>query len=260
MVPGNLTEVTGGTSEASPLLAGLLTLLMSSSHSKLGLINPSLYSLAQNPSLYPKVYHPITFGYIIPWVSQSGYNMATGWGAPNIGEMAHYGLGAVTSNNLAVNVTVSEQGAAPSDVLPGAVLSVGSTIKNGASAVTTGSFSAELDTLTGTLATVPLTYSASTFSWTGRFTSPANASGLAYVTVKGSSGGNTGTGFAVIFTGYIADFLDPGSNTPVASQFGIDVVANVTTLAGVPDLTDAFSFDRVELLVDVKHLRQGRER
>ncbi len=129
---------------------------MASAKSELGLINPSLYSLAQSPSVYPKVYHPITFGYIIPWVSQSGYNMATGWGAPNIGEMAHYGAGRRSPVGLGVNVTATENGVQPFDVLPGAVLSIERDDHQRFHPVITGSFNAELDTLTGTLLTVPL--------------------------------------------------------------------------------------------------------
>ena len=242
VVPGNITEISGGTSEASPLLAGLLTLLMSSSKSELGLINPSLYNLAQVSSTYTKAYHQITFGYTIPWVAKGGYNMATGWGAPNIGEMAHLGLGAVSTSTLDVNVTVTKNGAAPGDVLPGTVLSVGAVVKNGASAVSTGSFSAELDTLSGTLLTVPLSYSASSHSWTGQFTSPKNASGLAYVTVKGSSAGSAGSGFVGIFTGYLADFLSPTPDSPYDSQFGTQVLANITTLDGTPAGAGTFSF------------------
>jgi subtilase family serine protease len=232
VVPGNLTEVSGGTSESSPLFAGLLTLLMTSAKSELGLINPGLYSLAQNPSLYPKVYHPITFGYIIPWVSQPGYNMATGWGAPNIGEMAHYSLGGVSTGGLGVNVTVTEKGVQPFEVLPGAALSISAKVTSGASTVGTGSFNAELDTLTGTLMTVPLTFSPTSGTWVGQLTSPANASGFAYVTVKGSSGGVSGTGFASIFAGYLADFITPSPDAPYDTQFGITLVANITTLDG----------------------------
>ena len=80
---------TGGTSEASPLFAGLLTLLMGAEKGSLGLRQPALYtSWHGNSSTYQKAFTPITFGYTIPWVSSFGYNLATGWGAPNIGEIA----------------------------------------------------------------------------------------------------------------------------------------------------------------------------
>ena len=242
VVPGNLTAISGGTSEASPLLAGLLTLLMGSSRSELGLVNPSLYSLAQDPSLYPKVYHPITFGYIIPWVSQSGYNMATGWGAPNIGEMAYYGLDAISAKALSVNVTLTENGTQPVDVLPGAVLSITATVEDGVSVVSTGSFSAQLNTLEGALMTVPLAFDTSSGSWRGHFTSPGNASGLAYVTVEGSSDGTTGTGFAGVFTGYLAQFFTPSDGEPYSAQFGTQLAVNITTLSGVLAPAGTFSF------------------
>jgi subtilase family serine protease len=242
VVPGNLTEISGGTSESSPLLAGLLTLLMGSARSELGLINPSLYSLAQNSSLYSKVYHPITFGYIIPWVAQSGYNLATGLGAPDIGEMAHYGLGAASTNALGVNVTLTENGTQPVDVLAGAALSVSAAIENGGSAISSGSFSATLDTLEGALMTIPLAYNGSSGSWMGRFASPENASGLAYVTVSGSSAGASGTGSADVFTGYLAQFISPSVDEPYSAQFGTQLAVNITTLSGVPAAAGTFSF------------------
>lgn len=241
VLPGNGTYIVGGTSEASPLFAGLLTLLMSSAKSELGLINPGLYGLAESPSLYTKDFYPISFGYTIPWVSTPGYNMATGWGAPNIGEMAHSGLTAGASKTLGVNVTVAENGAPPVDVLPGSVLSVSATVTNGASIVTSGSFTAELDTLTGTLITVPLSYDSKLGTWTGQLAPPQNASGLAYVTVKGSSGALSGTGFATIFAGYLADFISPSPDVSYDSDFGTLIVANVTTLTGEPVNSGRFS-------------------
>jgi len=52
-----------------------------------GLINPLLYYLGEK--YYNEAYFPITFGYNIPWVAKYGYNLVTGLGAPNIGEIAH---------------------------------------------------------------------------------------------------------------------------------------------------------------------------
>ncbi|MGD0638979.1 MAG: hypothetical protein ABSA72_13165, partial [Nitrososphaerales archaeon] len=127
-------------------------------------------------------------------------------------------------------------------VLPGSALSIEAKVTSGTSTVGTGSFSAELDTLTGTLLTVPLTFSLTSGAWVGQFTSPANASGFAYVTVKGSSGGVPGTGFASIFAGYLADFITPSADTPYDTQFGTTLVANITTLAGKSVGAGSFSF------------------
>jgi len=228
--PGNLTGVEGGTSESSPLLAGLLTLLMSSSKSPLGLINPTLYSIGENASAYPKAYYPITYGYTIPWVSQTGYNMATGWGAPNIGEMANY-IGDTGTPSLGVNVTATVKGIPEENLLPGQLVSVSAKV-TGAATVTAGSFSAALNTLSGVVATAPLTYNPSAGAWDGQLMVPNNGSGISYLTVTGSSGGMSGTGFAEFFTGYVATFFSPAAGAPYSGQFGIDVAANFTTLSG----------------------------
>ena len=90
IVDGGSTFIVGGTSASAPLLAGFLALIGESLGSPLGLINPSLYYLGNNASLYAKAFTPITFGYNIPWTASYGYNLVTGWGAPNIGQIADY--------------------------------------------------------------------------------------------------------------------------------------------------------------------------
>ena len=49
VVPGNGTEIAAGRASRTNSLVGLLTLLMSASKSGLGLLNPTLYALGQNP-------------------------------------------------------------------------------------------------------------------------------------------------------------------------------------------------------------------
>jgi hypothetical protein len=244
---GNVTGITGGTSESSPLLAGLLTLLMQSSKSSLGLINPSLYALGQSKTLNPKVYTPVTFGYNIPWVASSGYNLLTGWGAPNIGEMAQNGLGAASGTSLGVNVSATAVGGAPEfEFNPGQTIAVGAIIKTGALLVTSGTFSADLQTLAGAGTSVPLTYNAKTGAWTGEVTAPTNSSGLSYLTVSGTFAGTSGVGFTEIFAGYVATYFSPATDTsnlsPIAysSEYGIPVDVNITTLDGVPVTSGTF--------------------
>jgi subtilase family serine protease len=238
--PGNETGITGGTSESDQLLGGLLTLLMSASKSGLGLLNPTLYAFGQSSSIYAKAYYPITFGYIIPWVASSGYNLATGWGAPNVGEMAHY-INTMTASPLNVNVTALVNGASQFNVFPGQVVTVSALVTNGGSAALTGAFSAQFDTLSGVVATTALTYDASSHAWSGELTVPSDAAGLSYVNVNGSSGGRSGVGFTELFAGYVATFLSPSANSPYSSQFGTPVEVNITTLSGAP-ATGTFSF------------------
>ena len=88
--PGDEEGISGGTSESSPLFAGLLTLVMGAIHNSTGLINPALYSLAQNPTDYAHAFYPINFGYNDPWTASPSlkYNLITGLGSLNIAYFA----------------------------------------------------------------------------------------------------------------------------------------------------------------------------
>ena len=224
---------TGGTSEASPLFAGLLTLLMGSENGSLGLLNPSVYKLAGNPATYQKAFTPITFGYTIPWVSSVGYNLATGWGAPNIGEIAGlYGsLGSPSA--LSVNVEVSNSGNTNfTDYVPGQSMDIVATVSTpGGSPVSTGAFNASLQTLGGATRAVPLAYDASAGGWTGTIT-VGNESGVADVNVAGSSAGGSGEGFATTFVGYLANFVEPLAPYPWTYLPGLVTAASITDLNG----------------------------
>ncbi len=240
ILPGNVSAGYGGTSESNQLFGGLLTLVMAHSKTSLGLLNPTLYSWGNNPSISSKVYDPITFGYNIPWVATSGYNLVTGFGAPNIGEMAHY-ISAAAPASLGVNVSATVNDELAGNVLPGQVVSVSAVVSKGSSLVTSGTFTAVLDTLTGAVATAAMTYQASAHLWTGTFTVPQDASGIAYVTVSGTSGTTSGSGFYEVYAGYVATYLSPAFDEPYSDQFGIPLDVNVTTLAGVP-ATGTFDF------------------
>jgi Predicted protease len=88
IIDNGAVRITGGTSASAPILAGFIALMAQSLGHPLGLINPFLYQVGNNTNLYTKAYTPITFGYIVPWTASYGYNLATGWGAPNIGQIA----------------------------------------------------------------------------------------------------------------------------------------------------------------------------
>lgn len=222
---------TGGTSESAPLLAGLVTLLDSSINGSVGLINPFLYSLANNPATYAKAFTPITFGYNIPWVAGKGYNLVTGWGSPNIGEMASLYKAAQRGSSL--NVTVALSPGVDSSGLeftPGSHLQVTATIKNGASAVTTGSFTATLATLTSNTQ-IPIAYSSAAGAWTGSYTM-GSQSGFADVNVQGTSGGVSGAGFAPLFAGYLGTFYYPVPTNPWSTIGRLPVTVQSTDLDG----------------------------
>lgn len=233
MVSDGSTTYAGGTSESSPLLAGLLTLVAQYSGGPLGLINPFLYSLGDNTNLYSKAYNPVTFGYTIPWNASFGYNLATGWGAPNIGEIAQLYKSATAQTSLSVNVVLTDSsGTEPVEVTSGQTFDVIATITNGISIVTSGNFEASLVTLSGSYLTTPMTYSASYGAWVCSMTL-GDQSGIAYIDVKGTSNGVSGAGFAQVFAGYLATFDNPVPTDPYTTAGGgLQVVVVSTDLNG----------------------------
>jgi subtilase family serine protease len=202
----------GGTSESSPLLAGLLTLVAQSVKGPLGLINPFIYKVGNNPSQHPKGFNPITFGYIIPWTTSPGFNLATGWGAPNIGELALLMNSTVSRPDLTIRgEIVNSSGKGQLDYRPGDHLTLNARIMASGVRVTAGTFSMNLQTLTETLLPTSLTFNPSTGNWTGTIT-VGQQSGLAYVDVSGSSAaGVNGEGIGVVFTGYLGSITATNS-------------------------------------------------
>jgi subtilase family serine protease len=247
IVAGGETGASGGTSESAPLLAGLLTLVMQYDKGSLGLVNPSLYQLGSSPTTYSKAYTPITFGYNIPWVAKSGYNLVTGWGAPNMGGLVGlYGsTSSATSLSIAVNIPPSKGYGNVSEFFSGQNINLLATVTQKGAPVTSGSFQASLQTLTGTTSPVTLLYSASAGGWTGSLP-VGNEAGMAYVNVAGSSGTTSGSGFAQTFLGYLANFAQPLSPYPWSTiSPGLDTVVEISDLAG-----NFPPFDNASVLVD----------
>ncbi|MDG6940212.1 MAG: peptidase S8 [Nitrososphaerota archaeon] len=243
----NQTEITGGTSEASPLLAGLLTLVMQRQGGELGLLNPSIYAMAEDPPTYAKAFDPIAFGYNIPWVAAPGYDMVTGWGSINVGEFAYYysRLGAGPSLSVQVGLYNSSS-ATPEEFMAGSQMTVVANITAGGLPVLSGTFQATLQTLQGSLASATLSPSGS--EWKGQLTVPSQADGVAYVTVSGSSAGRYGSGMADTFTGYLMTYETPSPSFPYAVSLGTPVTVQVTDLEGSnaplkPYTIDAYSYD-----------------
>ena len=221
----------GGTSMASPLFAGLVTLLDSSVNASAGLINPFIYSIGDNPSSYTKGFTPITYGYNIPWVASRGYNLVTGWGSPNIGGI--HDLYQSDRSRSSLNVTVELYPGNHSsglEYISGDMLRFNATIKDGSQQVTSGSFSATLVTLTNDTS-IPLRYDAAEGVWVGSLTIGAQE-GLAYVDVQGSGGGAQGSGFAPLFVGYYGLFLYPLPTDPWSTIGGLKIDVHSITLDG----------------------------
>ncbi|AWS00456.1 S8 family serine peptidase [Metallosphaera hakonensis JCM 8857 = DSM 7519] len=218
--PGNVTEISGGTSEASPLTAGLLTLVMQYDHSRLGNINPDLYYLSK---VDPAVFYPITFGYNIPWTASQGYNLVTGLGQLNVGNLATAMKKIPSSLSVMVNVSNTT-------VIPGQRITVEANVTLNGTPVTAGQFQVTLEGVNGNLTTVPLSYQNG--EWTTSLTIPGNDSGVTYLTVWGTSGGISGYGMTELFSGYFVQFLSPVPYSTSWTGSGITIVANATTPSG----------------------------
>ena len=222
----------GGTSESSPLVAGLLATVAASVGKGLGLVNPLLYSLGRNSSTYQEAFTPITFGYTIPWTASFGYNLATGWGAPRAGGIATlYKTSSTGSLDVAVGVSSPEHLVAPDEYTPGQLVDVTANISSSAGPVTTGSFSATLQSLSGSSSPERIKFNSTSNRWEGSLT-VGDTSGVTYAVVSGTSGVLTGEGSASFFSGYVGTFLTPTPLEPWSTITGLPVEVNATTLAG----------------------------
>lgn len=225
--------VSGGTSESVQLLSGLLTLVAESAGGPLGLINPFLYSLGNNAVTYTEAFAPITFGYNIPWTSSYGYNLATGWGSPNIGEIASLYNAQNPPSSLIVSVNVTDSVGEPQfEFTPGQAVQVTAFIGASFTPITSGSFTASLVTLAGTSLVAPMNFDSTNGVWNASFMM-GQQSGIAYVNVNGTSAGISGTSFAEIFAGYLATFLNPTPTNPwTTAGSGLQVIVTSSDLNG----------------------------
>ena len=230
---GNVTGIFGGTSEASPLLAGLLTLVMEKVHHPLGLINPFLYQKGYSTGSVDQV----TFGYGIPWTAHSGYNLVTGLGYPNIGDLAQAISSTSATSTMNVSVMLLNSSFMPqpnNEFAPGSTIIVAANVSSDGLTITTGTFTASLESLQGVLSTVQMQYNATFKLWLAKITVPVSGNGPAYVNVQGSSSGLTGEGTAEAFLGYFVTYLNMETQFPVLLTPGSPVIVMLTDLSGMP--------------------------
>jgi subtilase family serine protease len=233
IVNAGSTMVAGGTSASVQLLSGLFTLIAQSSGGSLGLVNPFLYTIGNNASLYTEAYAPITFGYNIPWTTSFGYNLVTGWGAPNIGQIAQLYNAQLSQQSLSIFITVTDaNGALPFEFTANQTINVVADIYNGFNPVTSGQFTAKLVTLAGTFLVTPLTFNSISGVWTCAL-KMGQQSGIAYIAVNGTSAGLSGEDFTEIFAGYVGIFYSPSPTNPwTTAGSGLQVIVAATDLEG----------------------------
>ena len=89
--PNNGFYFFGGTSEGAPQWAAITALADQAAGHPLGLLNPQLYRIAQDPKAYAADFHDVTVGqnalYGPGFSAGTGYDMPTGLGSPNVANL-----------------------------------------------------------------------------------------------------------------------------------------------------------------------------
>lgn len=79
----------GGTSASAPLWAGVVAVLDQKLNTRIGFFNPTLYALGTQASSFPAPpFHDITSGDNLFYPATAGYDLATGWGTPDVASLA----------------------------------------------------------------------------------------------------------------------------------------------------------------------------
>ncbi|MEM3515550.1 MAG: protease pro-enzyme activation domain-containing protein [Saccharolobus sp.] len=232
--PGNTTGITGGTSEASPIVAGLVALIDSYAHTRIGLLNPILTFMYEN--YYGKAIEPVTFGYNIPWTVSYGYNLVTGYGTINAGYFANLLPKTTEGKSLSIVVNVYNSSIPTTPAIqfyPNQQILVVANITYNGNIVNNGIFVAVVENYLGNLTEFRLTYNPITKVWSGYGVLPKDANGIIFVYVIGNSNGITGVGYYEAFSGYYVQFLQPITFLPIYTELGnVNLSVSVTNIYG----------------------------
>lgn len=230
-------EVIGGTSLASPIWAGVTADLDSQLNESLGLINPMLYWIYSNKSLYSEAFHQIELGFNGVYSAKTGYNMVTGLGSPNYPGLLMAVKQYLSQKELTISVTTSS----PNTTYPW--YSYGSSV-NVVAYITTqkgdvvkeGNFNAYVYTLEGFLEEIPLKFNGT--YWTGEFEilrgQPSN---VWSIIVNGTSNNLTGVAQVDIDVGNSLVIIQPTPfpyNSPLPINEPIPISVQVSSPNGTP--------------------------
>ncbi|BCU67017.1 pseudomonapepsin [Sulfolobales archaeon HS-7] len=236
-------EIIGGTSVATPLWAGITTDIISYIGKPIGMLNPYLYKIYQNPSLYNETFHRIYLGSNGVYQANGKYNMVTGLGSPNAGMLAQV-LKSMVLSSIQVQVTTySPFNSFPQYLYNNTFEIIANAYYPNGSNVVSGTVDASISTMNGIIATVPLTFNGT--EWIGTYTIPQNAPLNSWIIgVNVSSGGFTGTGATYVDVGLSGAILLPvpypnAAPIPPNTQFGVAVTASYPN--GTPVLQGNFT-------------------
>jgi subtilase family serine protease len=203
------TYAIGGTSLATPLWAGMGADLDQFVGRDLGLLNPDLYSIYGNKSEYDNAFHQITSGFNGEYEAGSGYNLVTGLGTPNLPVLAADIKNQVQGLTITVDTSQGPSASAPTQYSYGDTITMAATARNSQGMpVATGTFNANIASVQGEVASVPLSFNGS--AWVGTYeVKPTDPYNSWTISVTGSSGGISGEGIGDVSVGASLGILSP---------------------------------------------------
>lgn len=244
------TLVIGGTSLSSPLWAGMAADLAGYLNRPLGLLNTWLYPLLST-SAYASAFHAVSFGNNGAYGAKTGYNLVTGLGSPDLGNLAH-ALSALP-HTLSVSVSVANSGVQFPQFDYGSSVNVAALVTEpGGLRVSSGSFEASVVSSSGAVTSFPLSFNGS--YWVGSFSVPAGEPpGSWLVNVQGSTAGANGTlvgyGSTEIQVGLSVSILEPvpypyGPPLEPASPFTVAAYVTYPNLSPVSNMNLTAAFEQ----------------
>lgn len=193
--------IVGGTSVGSPSWAGSLALIDQKAGGRLGLLNPAIYSILNDPSEYSKAFHDITVGNNNPSSAGKGWDPLTGVGTPNLNVLADY---LAPTGSLGVSVQSQLSSAPTKSFSYGSAVILSADVTSGLAAVSSGTVSASITGPSGQViaSNIPFSYDATTQTWSGSYIiQPSNPSGMWSAVVHASNDASSGTGSTTFSVG-----------------------------------------------------------
>ncbi|MCG3108295.1 hypothetical protein L3N51_00576 [Metallosphaera sp. J1] len=229
-------EVIGGTSLASPIWAGVTADLDSQLNQSLGLLNPMLYWIYSNSTLYTQAFHQVTVGFNGVYSAKPGYNMVTGLGTPNYPGLLNAVKQYLKQPQLKISVsTFSGNQSYPWYPYNSTVKIVSYITNQSGDIVGSGNFTAYIYTVNGLLMKVPLQFNGT--YWNGMFTVSGGPPNIWSIVVRGSSGGVEGVAQVDIDVGDSVVISQPVPfpySLPIPPNEPVPVQVQVTAPNGTP--------------------------
>ncbi|BBG27717.1 S53 family peptidase [Sulfuracidifex tepidarius] len=222
IVNGQRTVI-GGTSLSTQLWGGVAADVISFVKHPIGLFNPYLYEIYQNSTEYNEAFHPVTLGFNGEYLANSSYNLVTGMGSPNVGELEQVMETLVKEPRLSISVsTFAKNITYPWYPYSSNFTIVASISTPNSTTVMSGNFVAYIFTLRGFLLSVPLSFNGSYWVATV-YVNKGYPPNVWSVVVNGTYGGITGTGFVDIDVGDGINVLSQEGYIGISSPFTYEV-------------------------------------